>query len=301
MRSTFSAALLIVTSALVPACSSLPSKQRTPSSDDSLRVIDAHIHARFTGGKERTSGIPLTAAQLEQEMRANGVVGAIAHTSADGANYQAGLKEKGIFQCFGLDATPDLKKLEAGLRAGQYSCVKVYLGYIHKYANDPVYLPVYRLAEKYDVAVVFHTGDTYDVNGKLKYADPLTIDEVAVDFRKVRFVIAHLGNPWIQSAAEVAYKNPNVWVEGSALLIGNLDELPAADVEEYVVKPVRWALGYLEDSEKLMYGTDWPLNDMTGYLNAFKKAVPREHWNAVFHDNAVKVFKLPANLGERAR
>ena len=39
--------------------------------------------------------------------------------------------------------------------------------------------------------------------------------------RRSTFVIAHCGNPWIESAAEVAYKNPNVYIECSAMLTGD--------------------------------------------------------------------------------
>jgi predicted TIM-barrel fold metal-dependent hydrolase len=42
-----------------------------------------------------------------------------------------------------------------------------------------------------------------------------------------------------------------------------------------------------------MFGTDWPLTAMKPYLDAYKKAIPQEHWKAVFHDNAVRVFKFP--------
>jgi predicted TIM-barrel fold metal-dependent hydrolase len=148
------------------------------------------------------------------------------------------------------------------------------------------------MAEKYDVPVVFHTGDTSSTRAKLKFADPLTIDEVAVDHPKVRFVIAHCGNPWIESAAEVAYKNPNVYLEGSALLIGDLDQMPREKVDLYVVRPLSWIFGYVEDPTKLMFGSDWPLTEISSYVKAFKRAIPREHWQAVFHDNAVRVFKL---------
>jgi hypothetical protein len=55
----------------------------------------------------------------------------------------------------------------------------------------------------------------------VKFSHPLTIDEVAVDHPDITFVIAHAGNPWIESAAEVAYKNPNVYLDGSAFVIGD--------------------------------------------------------------------------------
>jgi len=41
-----------------------------------------------------------------------------------------------------------------------------------------------------------------------------------------------------------------------------------------------------------LYGSDWPLVNMGQYIEAIKKAIPEEHWKAVFHDNAVNVFKL---------
>jgi predicted TIM-barrel fold metal-dependent hydrolase len=187
----------------------------------------------------------------------------------------------------------DVARLEEGLKDGKFGCIKIYLGYVHKWAYDPAYEPVYKLAQKYGVPVVFHTGDTYSATAKLKYADPLTIDEVAVDHPKVSFVIAHCGNPWIESAAEVAYKNPNVYMECSALLIGNAKALePSAHVETMVVRPIAWIFDFLEDPKKLMFGTDWPLADQAAYLEAYKRAIPPRHWNAVFHDNAVRVFKL---------
>jgi uncharacterized protein len=43
-----------------------------------------------------------------------------------------------------------------------------------------------------------------------------------------------------------------------------------------------------------MFGTDWPLTGMKAYVEAYKRAIPREHWQAVFHDNAVRVFKFPS-------
>jgi predicted TIM-barrel fold metal-dependent hydrolase len=178
-------------------------------------------------------------------------------------------------------------------------CIKIYLGYTHRYASDRQYEPVYALAQKYDVPVVFHTGDTYSKTAKLKYADPLTIDEVAVDHPRVTFVIAHCGNPWIESAAEVAYKNPNVYIECSAMLTGDLDQAPKDKVEAYVVKPIAWVFGYLEDPKKLMFGTDWPLVSMKPYVEAYKRAIPKEHWKAVFHDNAVRVFKLQPQKAQK--
>jgi uncharacterized protein len=258
---------------------------------ETLRIIDAHTHTRFTGKPERTSGIIITQEEYLKELKEAGAVGAVSHTGQNGEGY-VDLKAHNVIHCAGVGAKVDVARVEQGLKSGQYGCIKIYLGYVHQYAYDKAYEPVYRLAEAYDVPVVFHTGDTYSIKGKLKYSDPLTIDEVAVDHPKVNFVIAHCGNPWIESAAEVAYKNPNVYLEGSALMIGDLAKAGEETVDRYVVKPISWAFGYLEDPSKLMFGTDWPLTNIKGYVEAFKRAIPQEHWNAVFHDNAARVFKF---------
>jgi hypothetical protein len=272
-------------------------RAQTPQ-DEPIPIIDVHTHTAFTGGVEPTTGLPKTKDQYFKEWREAGVVGAVAHTTADGGSFYE-LKGSNVIYCGGVGDKIDLKRIEDGLKSRQYGCIKIYLGYTYRYAYDRLYEPVYRLAQKYDVPVVFHTGDTSSAKAKVKFADPLTIDEVAVDHPKVNFVIAHCGNPWIESAAEVAYKNPNVYIECSALLTGNLDEAPREKVETYVVRPIAWVFGYLEDPKKMMFGTDWPLVSMKPYVEAYKRAIPKEHWKAVFHDNAVRVFKLSGNAGRK--
>jgi hypothetical protein len=259
------------------------------SSEEPLEVIDAHIHTDFDGAIDRGSKVLNSREGLAAEMKANHVVGAVAHAHADDRGY-ADLSELNVIHCAGMGPTVDAKRLEADLASGKYRCIKIYLGYVPQWASDLNYEPAYRLAEKFHVPVVFHTGDTDSRTAKLKYADPLTLDEVAVDHPNVTFVLAHCGNPWIESAAEVAYKNPNVYLDGSAFVIGDLSQVPPEVMDAYVVKPLRWMWGYIGDPRKLMFGTDWPLVQIGPYLQAFKRAIPKEHWRAVFHDNAARVF-----------
>ena len=279
---------------LLLVCVTTHSQQRqVPDNpqDERIPVIDVHTHTSFTSSPERTSGIPRTEAEYFKEWAEAGVVGAVAHTSGTGEGF-SNLKARNVIYCAGIGDEIKAQPVEAGLRSGKFGCIKIYLGYVHRYAYDREYEPVYQLAKRYDVPVVFHTGDTYSVKAKLKFADPLTIDEVAVDHPDVRFVIAHCGNPWIESAAEVAYKNPNVYLECSAMLIGDLSKKSPQDVDTYMVRPIAWIFGYIEDPTKLMFGTDWPLTQIRPYLEAYKRAIPKEHWRAVFHDNAVRVFKF---------
>ncbi len=258
-----------------------------------LPVIDAHTHPEFGEKPERRE-------EYLRQWKAAGLTGAVGilHTH-DGTLPDAGPGR--VIFCAGLMGTIDAGRLEDGLRDGRYGCIKVYLGYEPYFASDPRYAPVYALAERYEVPVVFHTGDTDRATAHLKYADPLTVDEVVVAHPKVRFVLAHCGNPWIESAAEVAYKNPNVYLDGSALLTGDVSRLPREQVETYMVKPFRWIFGYVENPGKLLFASDWPVTNIPAYLAAFKRAIPRKHWRAVFHDNAALVFGFDRPARARPR
>ncbi|MBI3555430.1 MAG: amidohydrolase family protein [Deltaproteobacteria bacterium] len=254
-------------------------------------IIDAHTHTEFDDEPEAMTQIPRTPEEYRRELREAGAVGAVAHTHIDDEDYHD-MRRYNVVHCAGVGPRPHYKDVERGLRSGKYRCIKIYLGYVHQYANDAHYEPLYKLAKKFDVPVVFHTGDTYDRRGLVKYAHPLTIDEVAVDHPEVKFVIAHCGNPWITTAAMVARKNPNVYLDGSALLTGDMDDQRPERVEEHLVRPLSWLFGYVNDPRKLLFGSDWPLNDIASYARAFSRAIPREHRQAVFHDNAVAVFHL---------
>lgn len=282
MTATRAAGVLAAAAALGAA--GLRAQERLP-------VIDAHVHAAFTEDASGGVGIPNTRERLLEEWRASGVVGAVVHLPR--GVYEPAEPLPGVRYCAGVGEEPDADALERALAAGRVHCAKIRLGYVHRWASDPVYEPVYALAARFGVPVVFHTGDTWSTRAKLKYADPLTVDEVAVDHPGVTFVLAHCGNPWIESAAEVAYKNPNVVLECSAMLTGDMGALDPGDVATYVTEPIRWIFGYVEDPSKLMFGTDWPLVDVASYLEAYRAAVPREHWRAVFHDNAARVFGMP--------
>ena len=274
---------LLLLAATAAGCASA-----TAPTDRRLAVIDAHVHTNFDDKFYDVGKVMHSKAELAAEMKRYGVVGAVS-MNHPGDEY-IDLSDLNVINCAGIGTTVDVATLEAGLASKKYRCIKIYLGYKHQYAYDPAYEPAYRLAETYHVPVVFHTGDTDSQRAKLKYADPLTVDEVAVDHPKVTFVLAHAGNPWIESAAEVAYKNPNVVLDGSAFVIGDLRHTAPEQIETYMVKPVRWIFNYIGDPKKLMFGTDWPLTDIGPYLEAFKRAIPPEHWQAVFHDNAARVY-----------
>jgi hypothetical protein len=297
MRKTiFLYALALWTVLSVAGCIATAGFKAGISGNLQLKIIDAHTHCVFDNTPEKTSRIMQSKEEYLKEMKENNVVGAIAHTGYLG-DFHEDLRGRNIIFCYGIGDKINDQEVESVLKSRKYGCIKIYLGYYHRWANDEEYKRIYKLAEAYDVPVVFHTGDTYSAKAKLKYADPMTIDEVAVDHPNVRFVIAHCGNPWIQTAAEVAYKNANVYLDVSGIMVGDLNSVPREMVDDYLVKPVGWVFHYVGNPSKMLYGSDWPLVNMGQYIDAIKRAIPEEHWKAFFHDNAVSVFRLkPSGL-----
>lgn len=182
-----------------------------------------------------------------------------------------------------------LEKLELDIQNPRAVGIKIYLGYYPFYAYDEVYEPVYALAQKYQLPVVFHTGDTYSERGLLKYAHPLTIDEVAVKHRKVNFMMAHFGDPWTLTGAELIYKNSNVYADLSGLIVGTEKELKKHS-ESRFLDHLRHALVFSDSYDKLLFGTDWPLAPIGPYIHFIKALIPEQYHEDVFYNTALKVF-----------
>ena len=188
-----------------------------------------------------------------------------------------------------------LHRVEAVLATGRVRALKVYLGYLHYPPDHAGYRPYYELAERFRLPVVFHTGDTYSFAAKLRFAVPLLVDDVAVDHRKVNFVLAHLGNPWLIDAAEVVYKNCNVWADLSGLIVGDETAFTAPERQETLEEArsaVAKAFRYAERPNRFLYGSDWPLAPMVAYRKFIAAAIPEVFQPQVFEENAGLLFKI---------
>ncbi|MCI4352291.1 MAG: amidohydrolase family protein [Thermoplasmata archaeon] len=146
-------------------------------------------------------------------------------------------------------------------RARDLVAIKLYPGYRSFYPHDPRLHPVYEYAHKAGIPVILHQGDTLDPDGHVKYARPLEADEVAVRFRDVRFVLCHLGNPWVEELAEVVYKNANVYTDTSGLLAN--PRVPYfAEMMRRAQRRLTNALATIGDCHRVLYGSDWPLESI---------------------------------------
>jgi hypothetical protein len=183
----------------------------------------------------------------------------------------------------------DWAATEERLRRGQVRGLKLYPGYEHLYPHSREFHPAIELAGRFKVPVMIHTGDTFNTRAKLKYAHPMEVDELCVDYPDIKFVMCHMGSPWFRTAAEILYKNPNAHADISGLIL-----------EEFTTKMEAWlrselaeALLYSGEPDKIMYGTDWPLVRMGPYLR-FVEALdigPKER-ALLLRDNAARLFRI---------
>jgi predicted TIM-barrel fold metal-dependent hydrolase len=157
-------------------------------------------------------------------------------------------------------------------------------------ATDPSLESVFRIAAKYDVPVMIHCGDTFARDAKVRMAHPLLVDDVAVDYPDVRFVICHLGNPWFQDTAEVLYKNDNVFGDMSGLILGEFTH----EFERHLVTRLKEMIAYMGDpGSQLMYGSDWPLVAMGPYVKFLHSLdFTGETFENIAWRTAAKLFRI---------
>jgi hypothetical protein len=158
--------------------------------------------------------------------------------------------------------------------------VKLYPVYHHHYANDARVYPLYAKAQELGVPVLVHTGSSVFKGARIKYGNPLHLDDVAIDFPDLTILMAHAGRPfWYDEAFWMARRHPNVYLEISGL--------PAKKLLEYFPR--------LEEvAQKVVYGSDWPGNpDLQRNVAAIRAlSLSDQAKEAILHDNAARILKL---------
>jgi len=280
-----------------------------------MKIIDAHVHyskiTSFNECAKHTSIVDYSEQGFLNETSAFGIIKSVCMglTEASSGSFPdkdakmpmiADLMSsmpEGMSVCLGINPlTLNVKSLaeteDMIKNVSNVVGMKIYAGYYHVDITDPIFDPVYKLAEKYDITIVIHTGETFSERGLLKYSHPLRVDDLAVAHPDMRIVACHMGAPWVFDACEIAAKNPNVYIDISGLLVGNADFINEQAQTPLLIDRYRQALVFLNNYDKVIYGTDWPLVPMGAYLDFCKKLIPEQAHEKVFYDNAVKVFKL---------
>lgn len=271
-----------------------------------MKIIDAHLHlfpselhtdamAQAVGHENSTDHLRRVYRELDM---VHGVVMGNHSLEVDYHSYPADL----FHYCVGLDSflleggrrlisdLPD--RVEEHLKRESCCGVKLYPGYNRVWLYDPMYEPIYQLAARYDKPVAVHMGLTAFPRAHLKYCHPMVLDEVAADHKHTRFVMCHFGNPFLETAAAVVEKNPNVATDLSGLLEGQVD-LDGYFREQagYVGLLKTWltAIGQWDD---VIYGTDWPIVNLGEYIRFIQRLTPEKHWEQVFFRNANRIYGL---------
>jgi uncharacterized protein len=257
-----------------------------------MRITDAHIHiqpfhmmpppiaATFWKGKpnrEELEGFAADPRKLLARMDADGVerVGLINYVSPDLMGFTADanpwmlryasadpvrlLAFGSVHPGFSNDVAGDTRRLiDSGARA-----LKVHpphqLFRANAYQDSlPALADLYRVAEECGVPVTIHTGTSVFPGARSRFGDPMDVDDVAIDFPKLRILLAHGGRPlWMEHAFFVVRRHPNVWLEVSGI--------PPAKLLEYFPR--------LEEvAGKTVWGTDWPspgVKSMRTNIDAF--------------------------------
>lgn len=152
---------------------------------------------------------------------------------------------------------------------------------------DRMAYPIYEVIAEYNLPAIFHTGHSGMGTGlkggggiKLKYGQPMLIDEVAVDFPDINFILAHPGWPWTDESLSMALHKANVYID-----------LSGWSPKYFPEQIIRYANTQL--SHKMLFGSDFPLIRPDAWIAAAEKVGFREHvLQKIIKDNAVKLLGL---------
>ena len=117
--------------------------------------------------------------------------------------------------------------------------------YPNDYLNGVTELEaIYRIAEQNGIPIMVHTGTSIFPGARNKYGDPIYVDDVAVDFPKLKILLAHGGRPlWMPTAFFLVRRHRNVYLDISGI--------PPKTLLKYFPR--------LEEiADKTLFGTDWP-------------------------------------------
>jgi predicted TIM-barrel fold metal-dependent hydrolase len=108
----------------------------------------------------------------------------------------------------------------------------------------PALAQVYEVAQKLGRPVLFHTGTSIFPGARNRFSNPLLVEDVAIDFPRLRIVLCHAGRPlWMDEAVFLARRFPHCWLD--------LSSIPPSSLLQFLPR--------LEElAEKCLWGTDWP-------------------------------------------
>jgi uncharacterized protein len=155
------------------------------------------------------------------------------------------------------------------------------------FPNDKIAYPLYEVFAEARLPVLFHTGHSGIGTGmpggggvRLKYGNPMPIDDVAVDFPEMPIILAHPSFPWQEEAISICLHKPEVFID-----------LSGWSPKYFPPILVQYANTLLK--HRVLFGSDYPLITPDRWLADFREIDIREEVRPlILKENAVKLFGL---------
>ncbi|RBY83748.1 4-hydroxyphenyl-beta-ketoacyl-CoA hydrolase [Geodermatophilus sp. TF02-6] len=153
--------------------------------------------------------------------------------------------------------------------------------------NDRRAYPLYEQLQSLGVPALFHTGQTGIGSGlpggrgiKLRYSDPMLLDDVAADFPQLTIILAHPSVPWQDAAIAVAQHKANVYID-----------LSGWSPKYFPPQLVRAANTLLKT--KVLFGSDYPLIRPERWIEDFDALDIRDEVRPlIMKENAIRALGL---------
>jgi hypothetical protein len=148
---------------------------------------------------------------------------------------------------------------------------------------------IYEVIAEHKLPAIFHSGHSGIGTGmrggggvRLKYSNPMHLDDVAADFPDMTIIIAHPSWPWQDEALSVCLHKPNVYID-----------LSGWSPKYFPPQLVQYANSQLK--HKMLFGSDYPVLAPDRWIKDFAEAgfKPEVH-ELILKKNAIKVLKLDA-------
>jgi predicted TIM-barrel fold metal-dependent hydrolase len=157
------------------------------------------------------------------------------------------------------------------------------------FPDDRMAYPLYEVIAAAELPALFHTGHSGMGTGmpggggiRLKYGNPMHVDDVAVDFPSMPIVLAHPSWPWQDEALSIALHKPQVYID-----------LSGWSPKYFPPQLVQYANTQLK--RKVLFGTDYPLLTPDRWLSDFEKIDIRPDVRPlILKENAIDLLKLRA-------
>ncbi len=159
------------------------------------------------------------------------------------------------------------------------------------FPNDRKVYPLYEVIAASGLSAVFHTGHSGIGAGmrggggiRLKYSNPMYLDDVAVDFPDMPIIMAHPSFPWQDEALSVCLHKPQVYID-----------LSGWSPKYFPPQLVQYANTLLK--QKVLFGSDFPLITPDRWLADFEQiAIKPEVRQLILKENAIKLLRLDNQL-----